>query len=97
MNIFWYVVQNMKNKEQVEYLIGYLYGRTDADEEELIEFVQGYCKEKDYRLALLKQAAPKLMIINQIYPFEITEETALCMDYAMQVIQETMAKGEVCK
>ncbi len=96
MNIFWYVVQNNENKKQVEYLIGYLYGRADADEEELIEFVQEYCKEKDYRLALLIQAAPKLMIINQIFPFEVTEETTSCLEYAMQVIQETMTKGEVC-
>lgn len=87
MNTFWYVVQNEKNKNQVEYLIGYLYGGSDATEDELIDYVQEYCQEKEYRLALLIQAVPMLMIVNQMYPFNVTEESAMCLEYAMQTIR----------
>ncbi len=88
MNKFWYVVQNLKNKDKKEYLIGLLYGRSDATEEELIQYVQEYCKEKHFRLSLLIQVAPVLMIVNQVYPFEITEESAMCLQYALQTIME---------
>lgn len=88
MNIFWYVVQNNSNKERIEYLIGYLYGRSDATEEELIEYVLSYCKEKNYRLALLFQYAPLLMMVNQIYPYDITNETSVCLKYAMETIEQ---------
>ncbi len=88
MNIFWYVVQNEKNKKQVEYLIGFLYGLSDATEEEIIEYVQEYCREKKFRFALLIQVAPLLMIVNQIYPYEVTKESSMCLEYAMQTIME---------
>ncbi|WP_077612999.1 hypothetical protein [Clostridium sp. Marseille-P2415] len=86
MNKYWYVVQNEENKEQNEYLIGFLYGRSDATEEELIECTKTYCREKEYRLALLIQMPFRMPLINQIYPYEQTEETMMCLEYALQTI-----------
>lgn len=88
MNKYWYVVQNLKDKEKKEYLIGFLYGRSDTTEEELIKYVQEYCEKKHFRLALLIQLAPVIMIVNQVYPFEVTEESAMCLQYALQTITE---------
>jgi ribosomal protein L7Ae-like RNA K-turn-binding protein len=86
MNKFWYVVQEETGKKKGEYLIGFIYGREDVEEEELIKYVEEYCKEKKFRLVLLFQMAPLLMIVNQVYPFEVTEESSMCMEYAMQAI-----------
>lgn len=88
MNKFWYVVQNRANKNDKEYLIGYLYGRRDATEEELLEYVREYCQGKDFRLVLLIQVAAKLMLVNQIYPYEISAESTVCLDYALQTIAD---------
>lgn len=88
MNKYWYVVQNEKNKVKKEYLIGFLYGNPTATEKELTEYTKAYCKEKKYRLALLIQKPFMLPLINQIYPYEQTEETAMCLRCALQTIME---------
>ncbi len=88
MQKIWYVVQEKKGKKKGEYLIGFLYGQSDVEEEELIKYVKEYCKEKKFRLVLLFQMAPLLMIVNQIYPHEITEESSKCMEYAMRIIMD---------
>ena len=91
MNKYWYVVQNEENKVKKEYLIGFMYGNPNATEEELIEYTKVYCKEKNYRLVLLVQIPFSLPIINQIYPHESTEETIMCLEYALQT---AMKEGE---
>lgn len=88
MNKYWYVVQNEENKEKKEYLIGFLYGNPTTTEKELTEYTKAYCKEKKYRLALLIQKPFMLPLINQIYPYEQTEETAMCLRYALQAVME---------
>ena len=88
MNKYWYVVQNEENQVKKEYLIGFMYGNPDATEEELTECTKVYCKEKKYRLALLIHIPFGFPIINQIYPYEQTEETSMCLRYALQTIME---------
>jgi hypothetical protein len=88
---YWYVVQNEENKVKKEYLIVFMYGNPNATEEELIDYVKDYCKERKYRLALLIQMPFGLPIINQVYPFENTEETIMCLEYALQT---AMKEGE---
>lgn len=90
MNKYWYVVQNEENTQK-EYLIGFMYGNPNASEEELIDCTKAYCKEKKYRLALLIQVASGLSIINQVYPYEQTEESRMCLEYALQ---SAMKEGE---
>ena len=87
MNKYWYVVQKEENTQK-EYYIGFLFGRSDVTEEELIENVKDYCKEKKYRLALLIQVASGLPIINQVYPYEQTEESMMCLEYALQAVMK---------
>nr|WP_295680316.1 hypothetical protein [uncultured Lachnoclostridium sp.]DAE03951.1 MAG TPA: hypothetical protein [Myoviridae sp. ct2cn10] len=88
MNIFWYVVKRKKGKNQMEYMVGYLYGQPDATKEELMEYVLEYCRENKFTLVLLFQMVPMLGLVNQIYPYEVTEETSACLEYAIQTIRE---------
>lgn len=88
MNKYWYVVQNEENKVEKEYLTGFMYGNPTATEEQLIESTKAYCKEKKYRLALLIQIPFMLPIISQIYPYERTEESTMCLRYALQAVME---------
>ena len=92
MNKYWYVVQDEENQVKKEYLIGFMYGNPDATEEELIEHTKAYCKEKKYGLALLVQMPFGFPIINQIYPYKQTEETIMCLEYALQ---SAMKEGEI--
>lgn len=84
MTKYWYVVQNEKNKKKKEYMIGYLYGISEAGEEAILEGVQDYCKENDYRLVLLIQVVGLLGLVNQLYPFNVTEESSRCLEYAVE-------------
>ncbi|EXG84087.1 hypothetical protein K413DRAFT_0799 [Clostridium sp. ASBs410] len=88
MNKYWYVVQNESNKGRKEYLIGFCYGLSEAGEKGILEGVIEWCKGKSYRLALIIQTIPMLPIVNQIYPYEQTEETMMCLEYALQTIMQ---------
>lgn len=68
-----------------------MYGNPNATEKELIDCTKAYCKEKKYRLALLIQVVSGLSIINQVYPYEQTEESRMCLEYALQ---SAMKEGE---
>ena len=86
MNKFYYTVQNGNNKEQKEYLIGFMYGRPDVEETDILNAVQNWCKSRNFRLALLVQVFPLLPIVNQLYPFSPTTESGTCMEYVMQIM-----------
>ena len=82
MGKYWYVTQN----GQGIYLIGYCYGREGAEEKEIVEAVQLYCKDKSYRLESLMQVAPGLPMVNQIFPTQITEESRSLMGKKMRIV-----------
>lgn len=86
MNKFWYVVQNMGNTEQKEYLIGFSYGNLEATEREVLDSIKVWCKGRNFRLALLIQVFPVLPIVNRIFPFVLTDEAATCLEHVMQAI-----------
>lgn len=88
MNRFWYVVQNLNNKKHKEYLIGFLFGNKEADETQIMDSVNEWCKEKNFRLALLIQAFPMLPILNQVFPFVPTDESAACLEHVIQAISD---------
>lgn len=79
---FIYVAQDAKGV----YQMGVGYGRPGAEEQEIIDTVQDYCKGKNYRLVLIVQVFPNIPIINQVYPFECTEETRYCLNQVVNAM-----------
>lgn len=69
--VLWYTVQ----KKSGEYWMGKALSHDEVDESEVIEGIKEYCDRKSYRLVVLIHVVPDLPIVNQIYPYVITEET----------------------
>ena len=81
MKKYWYVVQK---KTGGEYLIGFCYGNSELGELVLLDSMEQYCEEKEYRLCLLVEIIPMLHLSNQIYPEKMTDEARECLSYVMQ-------------
>lgn len=69
----WYVVE-----QQGEYYIGVCYGNEESPEQEIVEAMGQYCREKRYRLVLMAQITT-LGIVNQIFPDRPTTESRNCL------------------
>ena len=50
----------------------------------LLDSMEQYCEEKEYRLCLLVEIIPMLHLSNQIYPEKMTDEARECLGYVMQ-------------
>lgn len=68
---YWYVTQD----KQGTYLVGFCYGRNDAEETQVVDAMRQYCVKKQYKLVLLIQLILGIPIVNQVWPYHQTEET----------------------
>lgn len=60
----------------------------EKSEEEMLKLILEGCGKMGDRLCLLIQVAGGLPIINQVYPYQITEETAVYMQRLLSAIYE---------
>lgn len=58
----------------------------EKDEEEMLKIVMAGTEEIGDKLCLLIQIAECLPIINQVYPYQLTEETAVYMERLLSAI-----------
>ena len=81
--LLWYAVQ----KKNGDYWIGQMFAREDIEEIEAIEGMKEFCDRKKYRLVLLIHIPAGLPIINQLYPYEMTDEARACLPQVVDKAQ----------
>lgn len=77
VKLLWYAAQKMENGE---YWVGQMFAREDIEEIEAIEYLKEFCAGKNYRLVLLIHMPFGLPIVNQLFPYEMTDEARICME-----------------
>lgn len=76
VKLLWYAVQ----KKNGDYWIGQMFAREDIEEIEAIKGMKEFCARKKYRLVLLIHIPAGLPIINQLFPYEMTDEARICTE-----------------